>query len=162
MQQNKHRQKYPDNWDCSRRKKHYTSKEIIFIHQSYKNGKSIKQIAQKVYRGEYGIEVVIMRRRVGNKQQRQIKNNVSQSFYQHKAKKNNVPQSFYQHTPKQNNVSQPVYQHKPKQYQRKPVQPRRNGIKYSATINRKFSAGQVVVKSTAKETQEHIYQMMGL
>ena len=157
---NSRNQRYNPYWDCSNQNKRYTEEEKTFIEQSWKEGMTAIEIAKILKRGLWAVEVQIMY----IKQNKNIHYRSSYSSYssfkpQQKRQKQQLQQQ-------QRVQRQQVQTHIPQQLQQQQEQQQKQkynpNLKFCAQQNRKFNGKQIIVKSNKTETQNHIYELMGL
>ena len=151
--------RYNCDWDCSRQNKQYSESEKKFIQQNWNAGKSIVEIAKKLKRGYWAIEVQIMYNLKRNiyDEERNHNHNKVKSTGSSTRKRKKRPKDLMQKTqppPRKKtrficinkNFDGSVY-----------------SIKRTAQINRKFQDKKTnVIKTTKSEMQNHIGKLMGL
>ena len=151
--------RYNCDWDCSRQNKQYSESEKKFIQQNWNAGKSIVEIAKKLKRGYWAIEVQIMYNLKRNiyDEERNHNHNKVKSTGSSTRKRKKRPKDLMQKT-----------QPPPRKKTRficinKNFDGSVNSIKRTAQINRKFQDQKTnVIKTTKSEMQNHIGKLMGL
>ena len=151
--------RYNCDWDCSRQNKQYSESEKKFIQQNWNAGKSIVEIAKKLKRGYWAIEVQIMYNLKRNiyDEERNHNHNKVKSTGSSTRKRKKRPKDLMQKT-----------QPPPRKKTRficinKNFDGSVNSIKRTAQINRKFQDKKTnVIKTTKSEMQNHIGKLMGL
>ena len=144
-----HRQKYPDNWDTSRSYKRYTTQELNTIYDLYfKHGKTERQIAQYLQRGEWAIEVVLMKYRQGKIERNKVSRSAPRAAP--------APQTVSVRKPPKFLPSLPTVNQKEKKKER-----RNPNIKKVVQQNRKFEEKSNVVSTKKGEMENHLAELLG-
>ena len=156
--------RYNCDWDCSRQNKRYSEKEKEFIQQSWKNGKSIVEIAKKLKRGYWAIEVQIMYNLNINKNKNYNDHTDNENHNHNHNKFKSVTSAIKKRKTRPNDFKQKV-QPPPKKKKRfnHSNQMFGNSIKRSAQLRRKFyNQTTNCVKTETTEIENHINKLMGL